>query len=268
MNEDRDNKWFEDGEAYEQYVGRWSRPVAHMFLEWLCQPSDLCWVDVGCGTGVLTETILEREHPGRVIGIEPSEGFLNVARKNIDDDRAEFRIGDAQSLPLERDEADASVSGLVLNFLPDKNRALQEMSRIVRPGGTVALYVWDYSGEMQLMRFFWDAVTKLFPEDAKYDEGPQFPICKPEPLADLFRATGLLEVETRAVDAPTVFADFDDFWSPFLRGQGPAGAYCVGLAEKDRERLRQRLADTVPVSTDGTIELIARAWAARGIVPK
>ena len=145
-----------------------------------------------------------------------------------------------------------------------KERALQEMRRIVEPGGTVALYVWDYSGDMQLIRYFWDAVVGLFPEAAEHDEGRQFPICKPEPLADLFRATGLQAVETCAMDAPTVFADFDDFWSPFLRGQGPAGAQCASLSEDDQERLRRRLENAVPVSADGTIPLIARAWAVRG----
>ena len=259
--------WFADGEAYEHYVGRWSRPVGHMFLDWLSLAPGLRWVDVGCGTGALTTTILERADPSKVTGIEPSEGFLTVARTKIDDNRAEFRTGDAQSLPLEDNEADVSVSGLVLNFVADKRHALQEMRRIVQPGGTVALYVWDYAGEMQLMRYFWDAVTDLFPEGAEHDEGKQFPICKPEPLADLFRASGLQAVEAHALDAPTVFADFDDYWSPFLRGQGPAGGYCVSLSEDNRKHLRKRLENTVPVSADGNIRMIARAWAIRGTTP-
>ena len=267
MDQKGERDWFADGEAYEHYVGRWSRLVSHMFLDWLSLPPGLRWVDVGCGTGALTTTILERADPSRVTGIEPSEGFLTVARARIDDNRAEFKSGDAQSLPLKDAEADVSVSGLVLNFVPDKKRALQEMRRIVQPGGTVALYVWDYADEMQLMRYFWDAVADLFPEGAESDEGKQFPICKPEPLAELFRATGLRTVETCALDAPTVFADFDDYWSPFLGGQGPAGRYCVSLSEDDREHLRKRLENTVPVSADGTIRLIARAWAVRGIIP-
>ena len=157
-----------------------------------------------------------------------------------------------------------AVSGLVLNFVPDKQRALDEMCRIVKPGGVAAVYVWDYAGEMQLMRYFWDAVAELFPEGAEQDEGKQFPICKPEPLAELFRSADLQEIDTCALDAPTVFADFDDYWSPFLRGQGPAGVYCVSLSEHDRERLRARLEHALPVNADGTISLIARAWAIRG----
>jgi len=111
------------------------------------------------------------------------------------------------------------------------------------------------------------AVDDLFPKGTEHDEGKQFPICKPEPLADLFSATGLQSVEARALDAPTNFANFNDYWSPFLGGQGPAGKYCVSLSEDDREHLRERLENTVPVSADGTIQLIARAWAVRGTVP-
>jgi SAM-dependent methyltransferase len=168
-------------------------------------------------------------------------------------------------LPLEDIEADVAVSGLVLNFVPDKEHALQEMLRTVKSGGMVAAYVWDYAGEMQLIRHFWNAVGALFPQAADNDEGKQFPICEPEALADLFRAAGLQAVETCVLDTPTVFADFDDFWSPFLRGQGPAGAQCVSLSDNDRERLRQHLEGALPTNPDGTIPLIARALAVRGV---
>ena len=266
MSEKDSGRWFADGEAYEHYVGRWSRPVGQMFLDWLSLPPGLFWVDVGCGTGALAGTVLDRADPARVIGIEPSEGFLGLARTNVQNARAEFRLGDAQALPLHAREADVAVSGLVLNFVPDKQRAVGEMRRIVKPGGTVASYVWDYAGEMQLMRYFWTAVSDLFPEGAEKDEGKQFPICKPGPLVDLFRTADLSAIETLALDAPTVFTDFDDYWSPLLRGQGPAGAFCVSLSEIDRERLRKHLEEVLPFKSDGTIDLIARAWAVRGTV--
>jgi len=266
MSEKRGGRWFADGEAYEHYVGRWSRPVGRMFLDWLSLPPGLFWVDVGCGTGALAGTVLDRADPLRVIGIEPSEGFLGLARTNVHDARVEFRLGDAQALPLDAEEVDVTVSGLVLNFVPDKQRAVGEMRRIVKPGGTVASYVWDYAGEMQLMRYFWTAVSELFPEGAEHDEGKQFPICKPGPLVDLFRAADLSAIETFALDAPTVFSDFDDYWSPFLKGQGPAGAYCASLSESNRERLRRHLEGVLPFNSDGTIDLIARAWAVRGTV--
>lgn len=257
--------WFADGDAYEHYIGRWSRPLGRSFVDWLAPATGLRWVDIGCGTGALSNTILERADPSEVIGIDPSEGFLQVARATLVDERAEFRVGDAQAVPLAAAQADVLVSGLVLNFVPDKERALGEMRRVVKPGGTVAAFVWDYAGEMQLIRHFWDAVGELFPDAADQDEGRQFPICKPEPLTDLFRGAELRRVQTAALDVPTVFADFDDYWSPFLRGQGPAGAQCVSLSEEDRERLRKHLEGALPIATDGTIPLIARAWAVRGV---
>ena len=264
MSEKNGGSWFADGDAYEHYVGRWSKPVGQMFLDWLSLPPSLVWVDVGCGTGALARTVLDRVKPSRVIGVEPSEGFLRFARENVRDSDAEFRQGRAEALPLESGEADVAVSGLVLNFVPDKERALGEMRRIVKPGGTIASYVWDYAGEMQLMRYFWSAAAELFPEGAERDEGTLFPICKPEPLAELFRKAGLTAVETSALDAPTIFSDFEDYWSPFLRGQGPAGAFCVSLSEVDRGRLRERLHEALPSEPDGTIHLVARAWAVRG----
>jgi ubiquinone/menaquinone biosynthesis C-methylase UbiE len=188
---------FADGQAYEQYVGRWSRPVGHRFVHWLAQPPGLCWADVGCGTGALTGIVLQEAAPKRVIGVEPSEGFLHVARASITDPRAALTSGDAQSLPIAHHAVHVAVSGLVLNFVPDKPRALAEMCRIVKPGGVVAAYVWDYADEMQLMRYFWNAVTDVFPEEAARDEGRQFPMCKPEPLAELFRT---LFLDSRVVE--------------------------------------------------------------------
>ena len=267
MSSPNQGDWFADGEAYEYYVGRWSRRVGHVFLDWLSLPAGLRWVDLGCRTGALTETILQQTEPSKVTGVEPSEGFLSMARARIQDSRVEFKSGDAMSLPLKDSEADVLTAGLVLNFVSDKQSALQEFYRIVQPGGTIALYDWDYAGKMQLMRYFWNAVSELFPEGAIHDEGKQFPICRPGPLADLFRAANLKAVEARALDVPTVFVDFNDYWSPFLRGQGPAGSYCVSLSEDDRERLRKHLEDAVPASPDGSIHLIARAWGVRGTIP-
>lgn len=264
MSQNDEPDWFADGDAYERYIGRWSRPASRLFVEWLSMPNGLRWADIGCGTGALSTTLLELAAPSVVIGVEPSEGFIRVARETITDHRADFRTGDALSIPLEAREADVLVSGLVLNFVADHASALREMCRVVRPGGTVAAYVWDYAGEMQLMRYFWDGIAELFPDAAANDEGKQFPICSPDPLVDLFTAAGLKSVDTCALDAATVFADFDDYWSPFLRGQGPAGAQCAALSENERERLRKHLKSSLPIQADGSIPLIARAWAVRG----
>jgi hypothetical protein len=141
------------------------------------------------------------------------------------------------------------------------------MKRTTRAGGTVAAYVWDYAGEMQMMRHFWNAAVALDPAAVELDEGRRFPICHPEPLGDLFRGAGLREVEARAIDVPTVFRDFEDYWSPFLGGQAPAPGYCMSLPEERRSALREFIRTSLPTLADGSIHLIARAWAVRGIVP-
>jgi len=266
MSADRNESW-DAGDSYERYVGRWSRPVARQFLGWLDLPPRLRWLDVGCGTGALSASILTAAEPEAVTGVDPSAGYLDLARAQVQDARARFAPGDARALPLADDTIDAAVSGLALNFVPDQPRALREMARVVRAGGTVALYVWDYAGEMQLMRHFWDAAAALDPAAVELDEGRRFPICRPEPLATLFGDAGFEAIATRPIDVPTVFADFDDYWSPFLGGQGPAPGYCMSLSEERRAALCERLRGVLPAAADGSIALSARAWAVRGTVP-
>ena len=158
-----------------------------------------------------------------MLGIDSSEGYIDFARKVIQDPRVAFRLGDAQALPVKSAAYDAVVSGLVLNFIPNPSQALSEMIRSVRIGGIVAAYVWDYADKMQLIRYFWNAAVAL-DETAAFalDERQRFPLCKPEPLRQLFQTTQLGKVEVRLIDVPTIFRDFDDYWSPFLGGQGPA----------------------------------------------
>lgn len=251
------------GDRYEPYVGRWSRRVAPEFLAWLGIPAGSRWLDVGCGTGALSQTILASTQPSGVAGVDPSEGFLAFARTRAP--QAEFRVGDAQALTFEDNSFDAAVSGLVLNFVPDSAKAAGEMRRVVRPGGTAAAYVWDYAGEMQLMRRFWDAAAAVDPAARNLDESLRFPLCQPDALGALWTAAGLQDVEVRTIDVPTVFRDFGDYWSPFLGGQGSAPAYCMSLTEDHRARLRQHLHDMLPIESDGSIRLIARAFAVRGI---
>lgn len=267
MRADEAKEIWSAGDPYERYVGRWSRRVAEPFLDWLGVPASGSWLDVGCGTGALSAAIIGRMQPARVRGIDQSEGFLALARAEVRDRCAAFEQGDARALPYDDGEFDAAVSALVLNFVPDQLRMVAEMRRVVRPGGPVALYVWDYAGAMQLIRHFWNAAVALDPGAQALDEGVRFPVCRPEALAALFRDADLEAVTTRAIDVPTTFADFDDYWSPFLGGQGPAPGYCMSLAEAQRSALRDRLRASLPSDPDGRIALTARAWAVRGGVP-
>lgn len=254
------------GEAYEPYVGRWSRRVARRFLEWLSVPAGSSWLDVGCGTGALAQTILDTARPRQVIGIDASPGYVAFAAGRIKDARAEFRVGDAQALDQE-DGVDAAVSGLMLNFLPRPERGAGEMARVLGPGGVAAAYVWDYAGEMQMMRAFWDAAVELNPSARSLDEGVRFPMCRPEALQALWEGAGLQGVESRAIDIETHFRDFDDYWKPFLGGQAPAPSYAMSLDEPARNRLREAIREKLTPRADGGIRLMARAWAVRGRKP-
>jgi SAM-dependent methyltransferase len=258
---------WERGSPYEQYVGRWSRQVAPLFLSWLNIPTSRRWLDVGCGTGALCAAIVDRCTPSAVAGVEPSEGFLRTAKQNLAD-RVALHHGSATAIPIGDASVDVVVSGLVLNFVPDQRDAVLEMARVTGKGGTIAAYVWDYAGKMALMRFFWDAAVDLDPEATKLDEGVRFPLCRPEALEKLFASAGLEEVEVKPIDIPTPFANFDDYWQPFLGGQGPAPAYAMSLTETARVRLRDHIRRRLPTAADGSISLTARAWAARATVPK
>lgn len=252
-------------EAYEAYVGRWSRRVAVEFLRWLAVPAGLRWLDVGCGSGALTVTVLAVAEPTQVIGVDTSEEFLAHARAQVLDPRAGFHAGDARSLPLPDRCADVVVSGLALNFVPDPLRAAAEFARVARPGGVAAAYVWDYAEGMAMMRYFWDAATTLDPAVAERDEARRFPLCRPESLRRLWTRAGLDAVQTHAIEIPTVFTDFDDYWTPFLGGQGPAPGYAMSLTEEHRNALRDLLRARLPHSHDGSVPLTARAWAVRGV---
>jgi SAM-dependent methyltransferase len=256
------------GDHYERYIGRWSRLVARQFVTWLGLPPALQWLDVGCGTGALMQAILEDCTPASVLGIDPSTGFTALARAQINDARASFQSGAAQALPVASASVDAVVSGLVLNFTPDPARSLADMARATRPGGTVAAYVWDYAGGMQMLRLFWDAASALDRGAFALDEGRRFPICHREALCALWQDGGLAQIECSDIVVPTVFSSFDDFWSPFLGGQGPAPTYCRTLTEDARAALRDRLRTMLPVARDGHIALTARAFAVRGVRPE
>jgi SAM-dependent methyltransferase len=259
------DRW-QGAEAYEAYIGRWSRPVAARFIDWLDAPEQRSWLDVGCGTGALSASILARAAPVLVVGIDRSADFVELAARRVDDRRAVFLVGDATALALAPAQLDTVVSGLVLNFLPDPHAAITELARVARPGGTVAAYVWDYAEGMQPIRAFWDAASELVPSAREADEAERFPLCTPDRLERLFAGAGLLDVCPRTIDVEASFRDFEDYWAPFLSGVGPAPGYCAALPERQRDALRSRLLARLAPG-GGPFSLNARAFAVRGTVP-
>jgi SAM-dependent methyltransferase len=251
---------WEHGEAYELFIGRWSSLVAIEFLDWLELPGGLRWVDVGCGTGALSEAILDTQDPTSVDGVEPSAGFVRAAVQRLGD-RATLHQAPAEDLPLPDGSADIVVSGLVLNFIPDLPAALAEMKRVA-PGGVVSAYVWDYGGGTEMLRLFWDAADDVDP-DGTTDEGRRFPLCRPDALAAAFVDAGLDDPEVVPLDIPTPFDDFDALWTPFTGGQGAGPSYLVSLDVKKQAALKESMRDRVPTNADGSISLTARAWAIR-----
>jgi SAM-dependent methyltransferase len=257
---------WEDGSAYESYVGRWSRLVAAQFVRWLATPTRSAWLDFGCGSGALTHTILTEGSPRLVIGCDRSAGYVDHARRQTTDPRAQFVVANLGDLPRIDDGFDVSVSGLVLNFLASPGDALRALAAVVRRGGTMAAYVWDYDEGMQLMRVFWDAAVALDADAQPLDERARFPHCQPEPLRRLFESAGLQNVAVTGIEVPTVFRNFEDYWEPFLGGQGPAPGYVMRLSPERREDLRRDIQRRLPTDAMGRIPLHARAWAVRGIV--
>lgn len=256
---------WQQGSAYERFMGRWSRLLAPQFVQWLDQPTGRRWADLGCGTGALTGAILEHADPASVLAVEPSAGFLELARSSVRDPRVTFREGSIEQLG--ESSVDVVVAGLVLNFLPDPAAAVAACRAAVESGvasGVVAAYVWDYDDGMQLLRRFWEVATRVAGRSLGQSEVSGFEVTDPDRLAQLWRGAGLHAVEVGALEIEMVFEDFDDYWSPFLGGQGPAPAYVAGLGEHERGLLRDALRTDLSPGADGRIRLPARAWAARG----
>ena len=250
--------------AYERFMGRWSKLVAQKFLGWLEETSDRTWLDVGCGTGSITRLILETQRPKEIFSIDSSPDFVSFAQRSIKHPSVHFKVGLAQSLGLASSSMDAVVSGLVLNYVPQPKAALLEMLRVTRPGGKIGIFMWDYADGMQFLRYFWDAAIELDPNAWEVDEGNRFPLCRAGQLEALVREAGLKQVEAAPIEVETVFQNFDDYWQPFLGKVGPASIYTMSLHQKDRQNLEDKLRKSLPIDANGTISLIARAWAVKG----
>lgn len=252
------------GDAYEPYVGRWSRLVARDFLHWLDQPESLRWLDVGCGTGALTEALVERVGGANVSAADPSEPFVEACRSRAPE--ADVRVGRAEALPFEDRSFDAVLSQLVVNFLPDVPQGMAEMRRVTRTGGTVGGCVWDYEGEMTMLRTFWDAAAALDPDGAgPVVEGQIMPFAQPQDLEKLWVESGLDDVRVKPLMTEAAYDDFDDLWAPFPTGVGPAGRYAASLGAEAKEALREEFFRRLG-EPQGPFTLTARAWCAVGRV--
>ncbi|MEN8212824.1 MAG: class I SAM-dependent methyltransferase [Pseudomonadota bacterium] len=257
---------WKSGDRYEQFMGRWSTLTAQQFLDWLAPQPGLDWLDVGCGSGALSEVALQHHTPATITAIDQSDDFVTTAQQRLGD-TADCRVGNALDLPLEEASADVAVSGLVLNFIPEPGKALTEMKRVTRSGGVIAAYVWDYAGSMEMLNYFWDAVVQLDPEASPLHEAGRFPDCNPDALQQLFNRAGLAKTTTAPLEVATHFSSFDDYWTPFLGGQGPAPTYVQSLEKSAQQQLRDLLQQRLPIRDDGSIPLSAIAWAVSGEVP-
>jgi ubiquinone/menaquinone biosynthesis C-methylase UbiE len=257
-------KLFTDGEAYERLMGRWTRLVGDVFLDWLDVPKGLRWLDVGCGNGAFTEELIARCAPSTVVAIDPSDDQLAYARTRPGLKTAEFQVGDAQKLLFAENSFDVAVMALVICFLSDPYLAVMEMARVVRRGGWIATYMWDIPGggvpvdpiflELESM-----GMTSVRPLNTE--------ISRREVMQELWKKAGLVSVDTRVISIPVVYSDFDDFWDSNTVPIGPQGKLIERMSLSEREQLRSRLRDRLPIASDGRITYESFANAVRGRTP-
>jgi SAM-dependent methyltransferase len=257
-----------DGAAYERFLGRWSRLLADPFAEFALAPEDGPVVDIGCGTGSLALALTERRCD-RVAGIDIALPYIAFARSREGGSGVDFAVGDACRLPYGDCGFAAALAQLSLNFVPDAERALGEMRRVVRPGGVVAAAVWDFRGGLVYQRLFWDTAAGLDPDaGATRDRLFSSPLALPDGLPRLWREARLGAIERGSITIRMEYADFADYWEPLLGGQGPVGTYVAGLPQERRRVIEEcvRLS-YLSGAPDGPRSLTATAWAVRGTVP-
>ena len=255
---------FDDGAAYERFMGRWSRAAGAIFLDWVAPPRNARWLDVGCGTGVFTEVVLDRCSPATVVAIDPSAAQIELALGKPVAQRTDFRVADAQALPFADGVFDVVASALVINFIPDRPRALAEMRRVGRPGGLLAGFVWDFAHELtpgSPVRRGLRAIGV----DTPSPSGTQ--ASRLDAIELLFTQVGLQDIASRAIDVTVSFAEFDDFWRSQMPSYSPTTKQIAALPAADRARLIEAVRAELPASPDGSFAYSARANAVKARVP-
>lgn len=254
-------------EAYDQLMGRWSRLLVPDLIDFAGVENGHRVLDVGCGTGSLSQGLLEYGSKIEVVGVDSATPFVEYADAQLTSQRANLQMADAQDLPFPDDSFDRCLSLLVINFIPNAQAAMREMFRVTRPQGIVAAAVWDYGGGMEMLRSLWDTAVGLDPSAETLHER-NMPYCRGGELTELWIDSGFVGVEETALDATVTFDSFDDYWEPFLAGVGPSGAYVSSLLAEQQAKLREQLSrNLAPAGEHLPITTEVRAWAVLGSVP-
>jgi len=254
---------FDDSAAYERFIGRWGRAAGAIFLDWVAPPARAVWLDVGCGTGLFTELIVETRSPAAVFGIDQAETQIAYAGGKAIGQQASFRVGDAQALPYRTATFDVVASALVLNFIPDRPQALAEMRRVARPGGLVGGYVWDFTAELSPS----GPLRLALRQTAEVPALPGTEDSSLGKLGSLFERAGFAEIATRSIEVAVSFPDFDAFWIAQTPSYSPTTRMIAAMTESDRRGLIEAVRERLPTRPDGGIEYCARANAVKARAP-
>jgi SAM-dependent methyltransferase len=251
-------------ESYDRHIGRYSRELARGLIAAAGVRPGRSALDVGCGPGALATELAALLGTEHVTAVDPSASFADACRRRLPG--VHVHVAPAESLPFDDDAFDHALAQLVVNFMTDPPAGVREMRRVTRPGGTVAAAVWDYAGEMTLLRRFWDAAVALDRSAADRDEGRSMPFCTPPELGSLWSAADLARVDVAPVVVDAGYDDFEDLWRPLELGVAPSGAYVASLPPERQAALKEELRSRLGVD-DGPFRLAARAWVATGRVP-
>jgi ubiquinone/menaquinone biosynthesis C-methylase UbiE len=255
---------FDDSAAYERAMGRWSRAVGPVFLDWVASPSGARWLEVGCGTGIFTELVLDTCSPAAVSAVDPAQAQIDHASRQPAAQRVNFRVADAQVLPFPDATFDVVASALVINFIPDRPRALSEMRRVARAGGIVAGYVWDFAAELSPS---WPLRRGMRQFGADVPELPGTRDSSIGALTSLFEQAGFERIAARTIEVTLPYSDFNDFWRAQTPSYSPTTKIVAAMTKSERVRLMEAVRAVLPVGPDGRIEYSARANAIKGRVP-